>query len=107
MTENEKFEDASIHDLGDLDFSNEAPKTNEQELIEKPYDPRQFEDEARKNIAYSLIALLFLVVIWIFLLLCRKVVSISDLKEFSVILSPLLTLVSAATGFYYGTKNQK
>ena len=31
----------------------------------------------------------------------------ADIKDFSVILGPLVTLVSAATGFYYGTKSNK
>ena len=31
-------------------------------------------------------------------------VAIGDVKEFGVILGPLVTLVTAATSFYYGTK---
>ena len=93
--------------IANLDFTDETAIEQESAIETKPYDPRPFEDTARRNIAYSLIFLLFLTVIGIFILLCHKVVGIADLKEFSVILSPLLTLVSAATGFYYGTKNQK
>lgn len=93
--------------ITNLDFTDETAIEQESDIETKPYDPRPFEDTARRNIAYSLIFLLFLTVIGIFILLCYKVVGITDLKEFSVILSPLLTLVSAATGFYYGTKNQK
>jgi hypothetical protein len=39
-----------------------------------------------------------------FLLLSFGIVPITELKEFSIILGPVITLVSAATEFYYGTK---
>ena len=32
------------------------------------------------------------------------VIPVDEIKEFGVILGPLVVLVSAATGFYYGTK---
>lgn len=34
------------------------------------------------------------------------VIAVDEIKEFSVILGPLVALVSAATGFYYGTKGK-
>lgn len=32
------------------------------------------------------------------------IIAVDEIKEFGVILGPLVALVSAATGFYYGTK---
>ena len=41
----------------------------------------------------------------LFMLYCGSI-KVGDLKEFGVILGPVVTLVSAATGFYYGTKSK-
>lgn len=89
-----------------LDLTSEVSTIREFNFSDKPYDPRPHEDAARRRIAYSLIALLFIVVILIFILLATGIITVSDIKEFSVILGPLVTLVSAATGFYYGTKSK-
>jgi membrane protein involved in colicin uptake len=68
------------------------------------YDPRIHEDKARRRIAYSLIALFTFAIVAIFLLVSYSAIKVEEMKEFAVILGPLVTLVSAATGFYYGTK---
>ncbi|MEO3684691.1 hypothetical protein ABHN84_20720 [Shewanella vesiculosa] len=89
-----------------LDFTGE--KTNDQTdslKIGDAYDPRPQEDNARRTIAYLLIALLFIVVSAIFILCSFGTIKVSEIKEFAVILGPIVTLVSAATGFYYGTKS--
>ncbi len=70
----------------------------------QPYDPRPQEDKARRNIAYALIGLLFLVVFAIIGLVAMGGIEVVDIKEFSVIIGPLVALVSAATGFYYGNR---
>jgi hypothetical protein len=89
-----------------LDFSSEVP--SEDELpgpqLGGTYDPRPQEDSARRYIAYALIGLLWLVVAAMLILTASRVLTPNDIKEFSVILGPIVTLVSAATGFYYGTK---
>ncbi|MGD2118458.1 MAG: hypothetical protein PVG66_08875 [Chromatiales bacterium] len=69
------------------------------------YDPRPQEDTARRTIAYLLIGLLWVVIAGIFILLAFKSISITEIEEFAVLLGPVVTLVSAATGFYYGTKS--
>lgn len=69
------------------------------------YDPRPVEDGARRTIAYLLIGLLWVIVSAILIMLAWQSVEIKDLKEFGVLLSPIIVLVSAATGFYYGTKS--
>lgn len=90
----------------DLDFSSETPTGDEHTGLRlKDYDPRPQEDQARRNIAYLLIGLLWLVIAGVFILLAFGTINIIDIKEFAVILGPVVTLVSAATGFYYGTKS--
>ncbi|MBP2309404.1 hypothetical protein GBZ48_21530 [Azospirillum melinis] len=91
---------------GDLDYTSENIN-RVQEPLEKPYNSTIHEDAARKGIAYSLIGILAFVIVAIFFLLYCKKMTVSELKEFAVILGPIVTLVSAATGFYYGTKSSK
>lgn len=90
-----------------LDFSTEPYSENRDVIYEvgKEYDPRPQEDAARRNIAYLLIGLLWIIVLGIFILLVCKSIQLSDIKEFAVLLGPIVALVSAATGFYYGTKS--
>lgn len=70
------------------------------------YDPRPGEDGARRMIAYALIGLLAIIVVAILLLLAFGVIEAAELKDFAVLIGPVITLVSAATGFYYGTKSK-
>jgi hypothetical protein len=85
------------------DFSAERP---EKTIVRtESYDPRPAEDSARRTIAYLLIGLL----IWICVSSLCLVIALPDYLEkimrlLELILSPVVALVSAATGFYYGTK---
>jgi hypothetical protein len=91
-----------------LDFS--ADETSETQppapKVGNDYDPRPHEDGARRTIAYLLIGLLWLIIAAILILLGCGAINVADLKEFAVVLGPIVTLVSAATGFYYGTKSK-
>ena len=86
------------------DFTVEQPVSRGDELTKVPYDPRPHEDKARRRIAYWLLGILSVLLIWILGLVSLGTITIEQLKEFSIILGPVITLVSAATGFYYGTK---
>ena len=72
--------------------------------VGEEYDPRPHEDTAGRTIVYLLIGLLWLLVGGILVLLAFGCIAVSDIKDFSVVLGPVVTLVSAATGFYYGAK---
>ena len=88
------------------DFSAEISKNNDNTIqIGDLYDPRPQEDGARRTIAYLLIGLLYAVVLALFGLIAFGLITVADIKDFAVILGPVVTLVSAATGFYYGTKS--
>ena len=90
-----------------LDFTADEPSSTEDGslAIGDPYDPRPQEDEARRIIAYLLIGLLWVIVGGTFILISFDTISLEHIKELAVILGPVVTLVSAATGFYYGTKS--
>jgi hypothetical protein len=90
-----------------LDFTGDRTTTDQVTApqVGDKYDPRPHEDGARRTIAYLLIGLLWLIVSGILILLGFGTISVDNIKEFGVILSPIITLVSAATGFYYGTKS--
>lgn len=90
----------------DLDYTEENPKPNQAApQVGGVYDPRPHEDRARRRIAYLLIGLLWLIVSGILILLSLGYIEVKDIKDFGVVLSPVIALVSAATGFYYGTKS--
>ncbi len=91
-----------------VDWTKFPPKEAESTSLQmgSVYDPRPQEDLARRNIAYGLIALLWVLVIWVLRLVSRGKIHVSEIKEFAVVLGPIVTLVSAATGFYYGTKSK-
>jgi hypothetical protein len=98
-------EDATNSDsldlTGDRTVSDQVPATQFRD-----YDPRPQEDGARRTIAYLLIGLLGFVVSGMLILLWFRIIDVDHSKEFGVILNPIIALVSAATGFYYGTKSK-
>ena len=82
------------------------------DFSEKKYKLRRDEDAARRKIAYSLLGILGAVLLLSFYILLRAQQlkdseSVDSLvKVLQIILSPLIALVSAATGFYYGSKKE-
>lgn len=90
-----------------LDLTEEDAQESEKRPVANGiYDPRPVEDGARRTIAYLLIGLLWAIIGAILIMIAWNSVEIKDLKEFGVLLSPITVLVSAATGFYYGTKSK-
>jgi len=82
-------------------------KARTPEIIQQGYDPRPQEDQARRNIAYCLIALLFFICVANFVTLWGTAIQVEDvMKILQILLSPVIALVSAMTGFYYGTKSK-
>lgn len=90
-----------------LDLSNELPGEGQKGLVDVPWNSQKFEDQSRRTIAYMLIGLLTIIVSSMLILLSTHSIELSQLREFDVLLVPIVTLVSAATGFYYGSKNSK
>ena len=71
---------------------------------EDSYHPRPLEDKARRRNAYLLIALLALQVTALLTMVVFDVIGVGEIKEFGVILGPLVTLVAAATSFFYAAR---
>ena len=90
----------------DLDYTKDISGADQVSALQvgDEYDPRPQEDGARRTIAYLLIGLLWLIVSGILILLSFGSIAVGEIKDFGVVLSPIIALVSAATGFYYGTK---
>ena len=79
------------------DDKHAAPAT----LHDQNHDGRALEDKARRRIAYLLIAMLAVYVAVLQAMVIFGVIEVEDVKEFTVILGPLVTLVTAATSFFY------
>lgn len=95
--------DATISDP-DMD----APALSEPSS--KRYDPDEFRDQARKRITYWLLALLTVLFVGAFLslFLIQGEPTFEQLKTLlELLLGPLVALVSAATGFYFGAQSAK
>ena len=75
-------------------------------LGEKKYDAAQYQDETRSYIAYWLLFLLTLLVLGGFgMLFAIKDATYDHLKSIlELIFGPIVALVSAATGFYFGAQ---
>lgn len=91
----------------------DATVSSPQGLIE-PYTPQKphHEDVSRRCIAYWLLAILsFVVAFSFFMIIWLKAAGIDvTFKDFrsmlELIITPLLTLVSAATGFYFASQRK-
>ncbi len=69
----------------------------------EPYDPEPLREQLRGWIAVGLLILLALVVAAALAALFLRIDSNSIKDVISLILSPIVGLVSAVTGFYYGS----
>lgn len=75
---------------------------------DKPYDPDKDREQIRGYIALGLLALFMLIVFGSFLSLIFHWIPLNDLKEIlTIIFGPLIALLSAVTGFYYGEQSKR
>jgi len=63
----------------------------------------EMESSGHRWIFYWLAGILGMTLFLIFTLVRARVVAASEVKELGILLSPLVTLVAAAMGFYFGT----
>ncbi len=96
-------------DQKSLDLTNEetvAAQDETKPIEEKEYDSRPQEDSARRRIAYILLGLLGFVLGWALLTVSIVPESVYDVTDvLQIVLGPIIALVSAATGFYFGSKS--
>lgn len=94
-----------------IDLDDVVPKQGQAKPVEdgittQAYDPRPHEDTARRHIAYALISLLLIICVATFATLWWTDIEIQTvIRVVELLLGPVIALVSAATGFYYGAKS--
>lgn len=99
-------ETPNLLDLTSNTASDQGTADSAYTLKEEAYDPQPLVDSARRRIAYILLSMLGFILLWslsiitIWPNLTNDVISLLQ-----IVLSPIIALVSAATGFYYGSKN--
>ena len=105
VSESHAKTDTGIGSPNLLDFSNEAGRVDPSEESEPRYAlgrAIEMESSGARWIFYALVGILGMTLFLIFTLVRTGVVAVSDVKEFGILLSPLVTLVAAAMGFYCG-----
>ena len=70
----------------------------------KSYDPRPQDDQARRRIAYRLIFVLAFLVGSLLAMVSFDVVSVDDVGNFGFLVTPIVTLVAAATSSFYALR---
>ncbi|MFM2345219.1 MAG: hypothetical protein RLZZ210_1833 [Pseudomonadota bacterium] len=75
------------------------------------YDPRPEDDKARRRITYGLVILLssvLLIMLATFIFFDYQGKNTSNLEKLStILLTPLITIVSSAIGYYFGSQSNK
>ncbi len=90
----------------DLVTTEGAPPAKSAYTLEtKQYDPARQREHVRAGIAYLLIGLLVGIIVLSFLMLILAGRSFDEVKGMlELLLAPIVGLVGAVTGFYYGEK---
>ena len=68
------------------------------------YDPRPQEDTARRRLAYHLVLILAVMLISLLTMVAAGVIEVGDVDKFAVLVSPVVTLVTAATSYYFADR---
>ncbi len=95
-----------IESMHRLDFSTEADTLDPNGNSDQRYtlsEAMEMESSGPRWIFYWLAGILGMTLFLIFTLVRAGVVAVTEVKELGILLSPLVTLVAAAMGFYFGT----
>jgi len=88
------------------DLSQQPPPPSDQQTIPTvPYDPEPQRELIRGKIALWLLCMLAGVLLLAFISMWLKMDTEALRTVLTIIFGPLVTLVSAATGFYYGSRS--
>lgn len=68
------------------------------------YDPRRQEDTARRLLAYHLVAILAVMLFSLLAMVAAGVIEVGDVDKFAVLVAPVVTLVTAATSYYFADR---
>jgi hypothetical protein len=92
-------------DITELDLTDEAPLDAALVVPElRPFDPEPQRERLRGWIAIGLLGMLAFVLLCSFVSLWLKIDNESLRNVLTILVGPLVALVSAATGFYYGSR---
>ena len=69
------------------------------------YDPRPHEDRARRKMAFLLFALLAVMVVALLAMVAFGIISVSEVKEFGVIIAALVPLVTVTIAYYFKSRD--
>lgn len=90
-----------------LDLADEEEPTAVAGIGAAPYDPAEDREKIRGRIAIALISLLIGLISLLFVAILVGVVQIDDLdKIVATVLTPILGIVGAVIGFYFGGKSK-
>jgi hypothetical protein len=96
------------NDYFDQNADSDNESDNKNVFQEEAYNPGPQEDSARRRIAYILLGLLSVVLIWALVSITLRPESDEHIvKVLEIVLGPIIALVSAATGFYFGSKQTR
>jgi hypothetical protein len=90
---------------GDSEPIEVAPFTITSLDVARPYDPTRARERMRGAIAIVLLSILGAVVLFAFIGLWTQSILIEDMRTLlEILFAPLVGLVGAVTGFYYGSR---
>jgi hypothetical protein len=100
-------EDITLSSPAPPDLSGERPPAIDQQTIPTgpPFDPEPQREFIRGKIALWLLCMLAGVLLLAFISMWLKMDTEALRTVLTIIFGPLVTLVSAATGFYYGSRS--
>jgi hypothetical protein len=100
-------EDITPSSPSPVDLSRETPPPVDQQNIPTgpPFDPEPQRERIRGVIALGLLCMLAVVLLLAFISMWLKMDTEALRTVLTIIFGPLVTLVSAATGFYYGSRS--
>jgi hypothetical protein len=107
MTDGESGPPTALDTLGPagVPSAEPAPLTITSLDVDRPYDPTRARERMRGAIAIVLLSILGAVVLFAFAALWSARVTIDDLRTLlEILFAPLVGLVGAVTGFYYGSR---
>ncbi len=100
--------------IGDAEYDLTKKSTEKEDapglsaVISKPYDPAEDREKLRGKIALALVAILaFIVFSSVVLTLFQPLNGLDAIKSLlDILLAPIVGLVGAVTGFYFGEKHK-
>lgn len=92
--------------MTDQPFSFEEDRDPEEGLYRSQFREPSFDDRTRRWIALALVGLLAIITLAALFSFILNKLDVSELKELSILITPVLTLTGTAVGFYFGANKE-